>query len=153
VGREIIHVVDGDAHPQARAATLGLATFWSNPEPVRAHLAYGAFRRHLLEAQHRVEGERPIDVGDCKPESGYSLDHSKNLTDTSRAFAPTATGRDTVRADPGVEVAVSGFTLTFAGFSSTTPAYGLVPGAAIPILLVAIAPRFFKPSPRFVSGP
>jgi len=28
-----------------------------------------------------------------------------------------------------------------------------VPDVAIPILLVTIAPRFFKRSPRFVSGP
>ncbi len=38
-------------------------------------------------------------------------------------------------------------------FSSTTLTYSLVPDVAIPILLVAIAPRVFKRSPRFVSGP
>ena len=45
-----------------------------------------------------------------------------------------------------------GYTITFAWFSSTL-AYSLVPDVAIPILLVTIAPRFFKRSLRIVSGP
>src|SRR6185437_9337919 len=67
--RDLIDVVDRDADAQTGAAALRLAVFQPNPEPVRPDLPRRALCRHILEAKHRVEGVRPIDVGDRKPES------------------------------------------------------------------------------------